>query len=217
MATSPATLRRLPLDTARRRHTVWLMTNQKRGAAKLFYATKQKRAREAGQKVPDRSGEKPSRRPGREPKSGSAEDASAKQASSPAKPSPRAKGPPGARGIDQCTLAFRELRRAALAYPDTFEDHPWGHTVVKLKNKKVFVFLGDDDGGLSVTCKLPHSGEAALSLLPFASPTGYGLGKSGWVTARFSAGDEVPLPILREWLAESHAAVAPARAANARS
>ena len=47
--------------------------------------------------------------------------------------------------------------------------------------------------------------------LPFASPTGYGLGKSGWVTARFSAGEDVPVPLLREWIAESYRAVAPAK------
>ena len=34
---------------------------------------------------------------------------------------------------------------------------------------------------LGISCKLPQSGEAAL-MLPFAKPTGYGLGKSGWVS-----------------------------------
>jgi hypothetical protein len=48
----------------------------------------------------------------------------------------------------------------------------------------------------------------ALSL-PFASPTGYGLGKSGWVTARFAAKDKPPLEMLRKWIEESYRAVAP--------
>ena len=188
------------------------MTNQKRGAAKLFYAAKEKRERAAGVKAKDTSGAQPGRRPARateEKHAAEKRDEEARAAASD-EPKPRPKGPPGKRGIDQCAAAFQALRTAALVYPGTYEDHPWGHTVIKLKNKKEIIFLGDDAGGLSVTCKLPHTGEAALSLLPFASPTGYGLGKSGWVTAQFAAGAQVPLPVLLEWLAESHAAVAPA-------
>jgi len=103
---------------------------------------------------------------------------------------------------------IRALRTQALAYPGAHEDFPWGERVIKVKNK-VFVFLGTDEGatwGLSV--KLPQSCEAAL-MLPFAEPTGYGLGKAGWITARFDAGDAAPLPLLREWLLESYRAVAP--------
>jgi len=102
------------------------------------------------------------------------------------------------------------LRKFALSFPETREEFPWGDRVVKVKGK-VFVFLGNGEGpelGLSV--KLPSSGMMALGL-PFASPTGYGLGKSGWVTARFSAGDDVPVPMLKEWIAESYRAVAPAK------
>ena len=46
------------------------------------------------------------------------------------------------------------------------------------RNGKVFVFLGRDDAGLGLSVKLKHSRLMALGL-PFASPTGYGLGKSG--------------------------------------
>ena len=102
------------------------------------------------------------------------------------------------------------LREFALSFPETREEFPWGDRVVKVKGK-VFVFLGRSDGeefGLSV--KLPSSGMVALDL-PFASPTGYGLGKSGWVTARFPAGEDVPVPLLKEWIAESYRAVAPAK------
>jgi hypothetical protein len=56
--------------------------------------------------------------------------------------------------------------------------------------------------------KLPVSNAQALSL-PFAEPTGYGMGKHGWVTAGFRAGDAVPLDLLREWIDESFRAVAP--------
>jgi hypothetical protein len=47
--------------------------------------------------------------------------------------------------------------------------------------------------------------------LPFASPTEYGLGKSGLVTARFEPDDEVPVEMLEEWIDESFRAIAPKR------
>jgi predicted DNA-binding protein (MmcQ/YjbR family) len=100
------------------------------------------------------------------------------------------------------------LRERALAYPGTKEEFPWGESVVKVKGK-VFIFLGHhQDKGLSLSVKLPGSHEMAL-MLPFAEPTGYGLGKSGWVTARFAPGEKPPLSMLLEWLEESYRAVAP--------
>jgi predicted DNA-binding protein (MmcQ/YjbR family) len=103
-----------------------------------------------------------------------------------------------------------ELRAFALGYPGTREEFPWGERVVKV-GKKVFVFMGmaeghDQELGLSV--KLPSSGPMAL-LLPFAQPTGYGLGKAGWVSARFAPSDDPPVALLREWIDESYRAVAP--------
>ena len=58
----------------------------------------------------------------------------------------------------------------------------------------------------------PHSAEAAL-LLPFTIPTAYGLGKSGWVTAQFAAGQTPPVALLKEWIDESYRAQAPKRLA----
>jgi hypothetical protein len=89
--------------------------------------------------------------------------------------------------------AFEELRRFALALPHTAEDFPWGEHVAKLGGK-VFVFLGARPvagGPMGLSAKLPESGPDALDL-PFAKPTGYGLGRSGWVTARFEAGQHAP-------------------------
>ena len=56
--------------------------------------------------------------------------------------------------------------------------------------------------------KLPHSSAIALQL-PFVSPTGYGLGKAGWVTARLGAGASLPTGVLKAWIEESYAAVGP--------
>jgi predicted DNA-binding protein (MmcQ/YjbR family) len=99
------------------------------------------------------------------------------------------------------------LRKFALSFPDATEDHPWGEMAFKIKGK-VFVFLSRHTGGLNVTVKLPESGDHALGL-PFAQPTGYGLGKHGWVTSTFAPGDDMPIEMLNEWITESFRAVAP--------
>jgi predicted DNA-binding protein (MmcQ/YjbR family) len=104
------------------------------------------------------------------------------------------------------------LRKCALAYPETHEDFPWGHSAFKVKGK-VFLFMSSGKAGenvLNLSMKLPESGRWALTL-PFASPTEYGLGKSGWVSAHFEAKDEVPVDILEQWIDESFRAVAPKR------
>jgi predicted DNA-binding protein (MmcQ/YjbR family) len=112
--------------------------------------------------------------------------------------------------------ACKALQKAAKAYPGAWEDHPWGETVYKV-GKKVFVFLGVDsgDGSFGMSCKLPQSSEAAITMFSFATPTGYGLGKSGWVSARFEKKDDVPVELLRQWIEESYQAIAPRRADRA--
>ena len=113
--------------------------------------------------------------------------------------------------MNQFKRALEALRKRALAYPETVEDHPWGENAFKVKGKVfLFAYLHADEGWLNLTMKLPISGPIALTM-PFASRTGYGLGKSGWVTSRFNVGDEVPLDMLLEWLDESYRAVAPKR------
>jgi predicted DNA-binding protein (MmcQ/YjbR family) len=101
------------------------------------------------------------------------------------------------------------LRKLALSYPEATEDMPWGHHAIKVKGKS-FLFLTADAGTFSLSAKLPSSGGGALKL-PFASPTEYGLGWSGWVTARFPRGARVPLDVLRLWVDESYRAIAPKR------
>jgi hypothetical protein len=61
---------------------------------------------------------------------------------------------------------------------------------------------------LKVSCKLPESAAVAL-LLPFCEPTAYGLGRSGWVSARFDADADVPVEMLEAWIDESYRAQAP--------
>lgn len=109
------------------------------------------------------------------------------------------------------------LKALARTYPEATEDFPWGESAFKVKSK-VFVFMhvtktvGAER--VSMSFKLPNSRHQALSL-PFASPTGYGLGKHGWVTAVFEHGAELPMPLLTEWIDESYRAVAPKKLAAA--
>jgi predicted DNA-binding protein (MmcQ/YjbR family) len=103
---------------------------------------------------------------------------------------------------------WKALHELALDLPGAWEDHPWGEDVVKV-GKKVFVFLGmEDDDRLTLSAKLPDTASEALRF-SFATPTGYGLGRSGWVTAAFEPGDEPPVELLEEWVEESYRAVAP--------
>ena len=103
----------------------------------------------------------------------------------------------------------RVLQQFALGFPQAVEEAPWGHRAIKVRSK-TFVFLVADDAGLSVSVKLPHSAAEALTA-PFSEPTGYGLGRSGWVTARFGMDETPPLEDLRAWIDESYRAIASKR------
>jgi predicted DNA-binding protein (MmcQ/YjbR family) len=113
--------------------------------------------------------------------------------------------------VGRLKKALARLRKIALGYPHTTEDFPWGHSAFKVKGKAfVFSNLDEEGGSLSLSVKLPVSGKTALTL-PFASPTQYGLAKSGWVTSRFGVGDDVPIDLIEEWVDESFRAIAPKR------
>jgi predicted DNA-binding protein (MmcQ/YjbR family) len=100
-----------------------------------------------------------------------------------------------------------ELRRAALAYPETYEEAPWGDRVVKVRGK-IFLFCGGDAKGLHLSVKLPASHRRVLANR-YAKPTPYGLGKSGWVSCAFAQGATVPVDDVHAWIDESYRALAP--------
>ena len=103
----------------------------------------------------------------------------------------------------------KSLLKHALSFPEAWEDHPWeGDAVVKV-NKKIFAFFGSaDPSRIGIAVKLPVEGDYARSL-PYCTPTGYGLGKSGWVSAEFGPGDDVPVDMLKDWIDESYRTIAP--------
>jgi len=110
--------------------------------------------------------------------------------------------------MDPAKIAER-LRKRALAYPDTYEESPWGDRVVKVRGK-IFLFCGVHEGQLSLSVKLPRSGREVLRE-PWARPTPYGLGKSGWVSAQLPKGKPVDEERVAQWIDESYRALAPKR------
>lgn len=99
------------------------------------------------------------------------------------------------------------MRAFGLGLPDAWEDFPWGEPALKVK-KKVFVFLGRPGKSLGFAVKLPHSADDVLTM-PFAKPTGYGLGRAGWVSFTFTAEMPPDVSDLQAWVEESYRAVAP--------
>ena len=74
----------------------------------------------------------------------------------------------------------RALEDFALSFPEAWADTPWDGDQVTKVRKKIFAFYGSaDEPGLTV--KLPDSADHALSF-GGAEPTGYGLGRHGWVS-----------------------------------
>jgi predicted DNA-binding protein (MmcQ/YjbR family) len=100
-----------------------------------------------------------------------------------------------------------KLRKLALTYPETYEEAPWGDRVVKVKGK-IFLFCGARDGKLQLSVKLPSSGREVLRE-KWATPTPYGLGKSGWVSAEIDKKDGIAEARLAAFIDESYRAVAP--------
>jgi predicted DNA-binding protein (MmcQ/YjbR family) len=96
------------------------------------------------------------------------------------------------------------LGEFALSLPEAREDFPWNERVVKVRGK-IFVMLRRQHPSTREKPVEPHG-----PALPTqgARPTGYGLGKAGWVTVPVA---ELDLETLRDWVEESYRIVAPKR------
>lgn len=106
---------------------------------------------------------------------------------------------------------WEAVREFALGLPQAREEFPWGpeDCVVKV-NKKIFVFLGNTDGpspGISVKLKDEALHGHAMTA-PGAEPTGYGLGKAGWVSVPLGETGAPSAEVLCEWVEESYRTVA---------
>ncbi|MDQ3370101.1 MAG: MmcQ/YjbR family DNA-binding protein, partial [Myxococcota bacterium] len=107
--------------------------------------------------------------------------------------------------------ALEELRAYGLTYPGAHLKSPWPDHLDLAVNDKTFAYLSVAGQPFSIGCKLPRSSGVAL-MLPFCTPTGYGLGKSGWVSATPSPA-QLDIDMFKEWIDESYRAQAPKRLA----
>lgn len=105
---------------------------------------------------------------------------------------------------------LEDLRAWGLTLPGAHRKSPWPDHDDLAVNEKTFAYLPKKGASFSLSCKLPYTGYEALQL-QFAEPTGYGLGKSGWVSFN-PPEDQVPsLDQLKSWIEESYRAQAPKR------
>jgi predicted DNA-binding protein (MmcQ/YjbR family) len=101
-----------------------------------------------------------------------------------------------------------ELRAWGLSLPGAHGKSPWpDHDDLAVKDK-TFAYLPPNGKTFTLSVKLPYTGYEALRL-PFAQPTGYGLGKSGWVSFTPSEDDIPDIEQLKSWVEESYRAQAP--------
>lgn len=111
--------------------------------------------------------------------------------------------------------AYERIKQFALELPEAWEDHPWGDTAIKVR-KKIFLFPHVTDTKpvtLKLSMKLPASCAEVLRH-EWATPTGYGLGRSGWVSMALTSKDLPSQSQLEDWVEESYQAVAPKKLAR---
>jgi predicted DNA-binding protein (MmcQ/YjbR family) len=87
-----------------------------------------------------------------------------------------------------------------------------GEPTFRVRGKN-FVFTDKEASGLSV--KLPkEEAEAVVATDPLAEPTGYGLGRHGWVSVTIGKADADRWQQVEEWVRTSYTMVAPKKLAN---
>ncbi len=103
--------------------------------------------------------------------------------------------------------AANKLRDYGLTYPGAHLKSPWPEHKDLAVNDKTFAYLSVPGKPFAISCKLKESAKEALKL-PYTSPTSYGLGKWGWVTATIEKG-AIPMELFQEWIEESYRSQAP--------
>ena len=86
-----------------------------------------------------------------------------------------------------------------------------GEPTFRVRGKN-FIFTNKDATGISV--KLAKEEAAALVDEGLAEPTGYGLGRHGWVSIELGTPDDSQWQQIEEWVRTSYTLVAPKRLAK---
>ncbi len=110
-------------------------------------------------------------------------------------------------GVDN--MAHLERIVARLPEAERVDIEAWGGEPTFRVRGKNFVFTNQTASGLSV--KLPKEEAAAVVATdPLAEPTGYGLGRHGWVSVAVGDDvDEARWQQVEEWVRTSYTLVAP--------
>jgi predicted DNA-binding protein (MmcQ/YjbR family) len=111
-------------------------------------------------------------------------------------------------------MAHLERIVARLPEAERVDIEAWdGEPTFRVRGKN-FVFTNPEATGLSV--KLPKEEAAAVVATdPLAQPTGYGLGRHGWVSVEVGDDpDEARWQQVEEWVRTSYTLVAPKRLAR---
>jgi predicted DNA-binding protein (MmcQ/YjbR family) len=95
-------------------------------------------------------------------------------------------------GMEDWHPFSRRLYEHCRAKPDAWEDHPWGDTVFKIKDK-VFAFLGHRHAP-SVTVKAPPDELEILLAASFIKRSRY-IGRYGWVTVTIEDDEALQLAL----------------------
>lgn len=110
-------------------------------------------------------------------------------------------------GMDNMTRLERMVAR--LPEAERVDIEAWGGEPTFRVRGKNFVFTDQAASGVSV--KLPKDEAAAVVATdPLAEPTGYGLGRHGWVSVSIGEGaDAARWQQVEEWVRTSYCLVAP--------
>ncbi len=114
-------------------------------------------------------------------------------------------------GSDLKTLeTWQTVRAFALALPEAEEEFPWGETVAKVR-KKVFVFLGVDDGShpLGITVKLKDEETHAHALTVVGARACRIRPRQGGLVVHSPGGAAPSAELLCEWVEDSYRTIAP--------
>jgi predicted DNA-binding protein (MmcQ/YjbR family) len=111
-------------------------------------------------------------------------------------------------------MARLEAMVARLPEAERVDIEAWGGEPTFRVRGKNFIFTNQEATGVSV--KLPKEEAAAVVATdPLANPTGYGLGRHGWVSVDVGDdADDERWQLVEEWVRTSYTLVAPKRLAR---
>jgi predicted DNA-binding protein (MmcQ/YjbR family) len=102
---------------------------------------------------------------------------------------------------------------ARLPEAERVDIEAWGGEPTFRVRGKNFVFSAMDASSISV--KLPkEEAEAVVATDPAAEPTGYGLGRHGWVSVKIGKDTKARWQQVEEWVRTSYTLVAPKKLAQ---